>query len=85
MPPIKRSWNQDLIQEYIDMLNENMNSRDVVHTAIHNLDRMQDCKPITLRHNADCDERCCQVCQHDQSDGVCRSAMGGAIIIDEDR
>ena len=38
MPPAKRSWNTDLIQEYLDQLNEAMNSRDMVHTAIANLD-----------------------------------------------
>ena len=42
MPPIKRSWNQDLVQEYLDMLREEVNSRDMVHTAIYNLDRMLD-------------------------------------------
>jgi len=42
MPPIKRSWNQDLVQEYLDQLNEDMYSRDVIHTAIHNMDWMID-------------------------------------------
>lgn len=42
MPPAKKSYNQDLVQNYLDMLDADSNSKDMVVTALHNLVQMLD-------------------------------------------
>lgn len=37
MPPAKKSYNQDLVQNYLDMLESESNSKDMVITALFNL------------------------------------------------
>ena len=43
-PPIKRSFNEDIVAEYLGMLHEEMYSKDIIITAIYNLEQMIDCK-----------------------------------------
>ena len=42
LPPVNKSYNQDLVQTYLDMLNSETNSKDMVITALDNLVQMID-------------------------------------------
>lgn len=42
LPPVRKSYNQDLVQNYLDMLATDSNSKDMVITALHNLVQMLD-------------------------------------------
>ncbi|CAI2386997.1 unnamed protein product [Moneuplotes crassus] len=61
LPPGKKSYNKDLVQNYLEMLNSENNSKDMVVTALNNLVQMLDYSGIIIMESTSKFLQACQV------------------------